>query len=154
MPPEPEHRSEAKPDPVKIGRDALRAAGADPDAFEANGGTYATVQRWLSEGLTPEEITAVFRKRPDVAGKRNPVAYAAKLMGDEIATMRAQAKADETPPPQTWGGKTEAEWETRITIGAEAGWSDCWGDPPGDPGSLCPKHLWPKWTAAHQGSAA
>ncbi|KAA5603008.1 hypothetical protein F1188_20195 [Roseospira marina] len=134
--------------PVTVGRSALKVVGWDHEAYEAGARTYASVGRWLGQGFTPDEIVAVFRRRTDIATARNPIAYAAKLMADEVQAMRAQTEADTKPLARTWGGKTEDEWRTRIEIGARAGWSDCWGFPPDDAGTLCPAHLRPEWEAA------
>lgn len=128
-------------DPVALGREALRALGCDPDRVEANGGTYAPVSRWLAEGVTPAEIVAVFQRRTDLADKRNPVAYASKLMGDEVAKLRAEERvASGWHPPNP--DQQRALWRARLEGFCRNGvWPQNIGPDPDSPHCDAPRDL-------------
>lgn len=128
-------------DPVALGREALRALGCDPDGVEANGGSYAPVRRWLAEGITPAEIMAVFQRRTDLADKRNPVAYAAKLMGDEVAKLRAEERvASGWHPPNP--DQQRALWRARLEGFCRNGvWPQNIGPDPDSPHCDAPRDL-------------
>lgn len=127
----------------RIGCDAFRAAGLDPEQFRANGGVFVPVQRWLAQGFTAAEIVEVFRRRAQsIASAAKPLAYANSLMAEEIQRIRAETAAEDRAVEQRWGGLTEAEWIDRIDSANRMGiWPDPWGWPPDDPGTQCPSHL-------------
>lgn len=120
--------------PVEVGLKFLEAVGADPTPWQSGSKNFGRVSSWLAE-YTADEIIAVGRRRaPDLARKRDPIAYADKLMAEEVAAIRSEESFA--------CGASEREhdqWRQRVKGHRKTGaWVPSWGPKPSEPGCQAP----------------
>lgn len=124
-------------DAVRVGFTFLEAVGADPTPWKSGAANFGAVQAWLRAGYSPAEIVAVAKRRAEtLSAARNPLAYATKLMDEEIRTFRAEQAAVEQADDLE-----RSQWTMRLQAMQRGMWQSSWGPKPGQPGCLAPADL-------------
>lgn len=124
-------------DAVEVGRAFLEAVGRSWEEHEAVGGHYGEVRQWLNAGYSREEIMAVAGRRQDLADKRGPLAYAGRLMAEEVVKIRQERKAQGDA-----FDRKNAQWRQRVRKWTECRfWLGTWGPEPDQPGCLVPTEV-------------
>jgi uncharacterized protein YdaU (DUF1376 family) len=124
---------------VRVGTEVLKRLGRDPNSVP----NFGPVLSWLSNGYGEAEIIAVAERMAPRIGAdiRNPLAYLAKAMPDEIEQQRTRENAVRP------GADERLQWLTRYRnfIGSNL-WLGTWGPKPpkpdGTPGE--PNHWVPQ----------
>lgn len=128
----------------EIGREFLRTAGVDIGKHEVAGRTYREVAVWLAQGYTRAEIMeAARRRRAHIAAAGSPMAYAARLMPEEVSRIRAEAKAESEAIEFEYMSPSDRDWLSRLEMWkARKFWlPELWGPPPGDRDCNVPRML-------------